>query len=905
MKNILKYTAAAALVVSFAACQEFEDHTQTIGGASKLLYVQAGTDNLFTTRVVHRPGGSSGAFSTEFGVSSNTPVHGVAQVTLVYDASLVENYNAEHQTTYAVLPEEYVVLENATLTLAENALGTEETMKVSLSSEADLTQLTERRYLAPLRLESGNLSVSEVMGAIYLAVETEKNIIRPITQVEQMIGFPATGRSSWIADCAGFRNMFDGDTGTTCDFDSRNGNVIVIDMQEPQLATGLMLGCGYMAPSAVSIEYSLDGETYEQAGTPVEGEFVLNDSQMYVAFEDYVEAQYLRLTVDFAASYSQYITELNVYKIDTAEPSVYTVTGTENTLTGKITHKRGVGSTSDFEASFKVYATAASDNGYSVTVAQDASLVDAYNGANGTQYAPLPAGIISVEGAPLAIAAGTNVSEGAVTVTLTGDLSQLTEKNGYLAPLKLSAQGAVSSASRGVVYVAVSVENNVIRAITSADDMIGFPASGRSLWTADCTDGNLLFDGNNSTSVNFSAASGNVVTVDMQQTNLVTGLHFYTYGIAPLSIEYSLDGQTYETAGTVAAGESVFTGSRYQAGDYYVAFSDNLEARFLRLTIGFSGYYRRICEMEAVVIESSEPTIYAQCGTDNVLTGTLTHHASAGAVNGVNAAFNVLTTVSSPSGYTVSAVADNSLVAAYNSANATSYAELPEANVLIGGSPCAIAADANRSDAQITVTLQGDLSGLTDTRGYLIPVKLSTDTGVVSTSRGVVYVVVNVESNNDTFMKNFETSAIPGTLVADRSGWSIIACDAEGIHSSTNDMGYAALLDGDTESYIRTWGGPITFTVDMGREYDMTGFVITARTDEYSNYQPNSVMIECSLDNAAYEEFGTAASADGTLVAAVPSSYMGLYAPKTVRYLKITASYGGNMGTGEFNIYAK
>ena len=52
-------------------------------------------------------------------------------------------------------------------------------------------------------------------------------------------------------------------------------------------------------------------------------------------------------------------------------------------------------------------------------------------------------------------------------------------------------------------------------------------------------------------------------------------------------------------------------------------------------------------------------------------------------------------------------------------------------------------------------------------------------------------------------------------------------------------------------------------------------------------------------------ELGTAASADGSLLKNVPSSYVALYGSQKMKYIRITASYGSNMGVGDFNIYAK
>ena len=75
-------------------------------------------------------------------------------------------------------------------------------------------------------------------------------------------------------------------------------------------------------------------------------------------------------------------------------------------------------------------------------------------------------------------------------------------------------------------------------------------------------------------------------------------------------------------------------------------------------------------------------------------------------------------------------------------------------------------------------------------------------------------------------------------------------------------------------------------------------------TDVFA-YQPTSVMIMTSLDNASFTDLGTATKTDGTIVSANPSSWVAFYAPQKVRYLKIEAGYGSNMGTAEFNIYAK
>lgn len=889
MKNITKYIlAATAALSSLAACQEFEDFDKTIDSAPGLVYVQTGTENLYTIRVVHKPTGSTGEFFTEFPVRCNTTRHAGVKATFVYDASLVESYNAEHNTSYAALPAEYLTLENTTLTVPANATASADSVKVTLTG--DLSQLTERNYLAPLRIKAEGIDASEVMGAVYVAVATEINLIRAIESTDDMVGFTATGRSAWTADCGNYANLFDGNTSTSVEFSEQSGNVLNIDMKEPQLVTGLCLGYGSV-PS-VSIEYSTDGENFSQAGTPVSGEYVTSGSRMYAAFYGHIEARYLRLTIDFSSSWSKTLSEIDIYKIDSEDPTVYAVTGTDNLITGKVTHRQ-TGSTSDVDASFGVYATVASTSGYTVSIAADNSLVAAYNTAHGTSYAALPAEYLQLDNSTLTIASGAYKSEGEVTVSLKGDLTQLSDLNGYLAPLKLSSSGAGTSAGRGVVYLAVKVEQNKIRPITSADDMVGFPAAGRTAWTADYSGYANMFDGNTSTRVNFTNQNDNVVTIDMKSTHMVTGIDLNSAGFSSVSFEYSTDGQNFLTAGTPASNEYATSGS-----DRYIAFYDYLEARYLRLTISFSSSWSKyISEFNIYEIESDEPTVYAMCGSDNVLTGAVAH-TPGGSFNGLNAAFNVYCTVSSASGYSVSATADNSLIAAYNSANGTSYAALPDGLLLLENNPCTIGPNNNKSDGQIKASLTGDLTGLTNAKGYLVPLKLSAQDAVTSSSRGVVYLVIT--PSEELFRKNFTEADITGALVADRSGWSITGGD---YHSGS----WPEIIDDSTETFMRPWGSPIMFTITFDKEYEMTGLRITARTDNssYQNYQPTEIVIEYSLDGEIYTELGTATSADGSLVKNIPSSYVALYGAQKMKYIRITASYSANMGVGDFNIYAK
>ena len=577
--------------------------------------------------------------------------------------------------------------------------------------------------------------------------------------------------------------------------------------------------------------------------------------------------------------------------IDGTPGLVYVQTGTENLYTIRVVHKP-TGSTGEFFTEFPVRCNTTRHAGVKATFVYDASLVESYNAEHKTSYAALPAEYLTLENTTLTVPENATASADSVKVTLTGNLSLLTERN-YLAPLRIKAEGIDASEVMGAVYVAVATEINLIRAIESTDDMVGFTATGRSAWTADCGNYANLFDGSASTRTNFTDQNDNVVTIDMKSTHMVTGIDLNSAGISSVSFEYSTDGQTFLTAGTPASNEYATSGS-----DRYIAFYDYLEARYLRLTISFSSSWSKyISEFNIYEIESDEPTVYAMCGSDNVLTGAIAH-TPGGSFNGLNAAFNVYCTVSSASGDSVSATADDSLSAAYNSANGTSYAALPDGHLLLENNPCAIGPNNNKSDGQIKASLTGDLTGLTNAKGYLVPLKLSAQDAVTSSGRGVVYLVIIPAE--ELFRKNFTVADITGALVADRSGWSITGGD---YHSGS----WPEVIDDSTDTFMRPWGSPIMFTITFDKEYEMTGLRITARTDNasYQNYQPNAITIEYSLNGEDYTELGTAASADGSLLKNVPSSYVALYGSQKMKYIRITASYGSNMGVGDFNIYAK
>lgn len=910
MKSIFKYSAVIALMVfGLASCEELPDYQTTIDAAPDFIYVNPQGGDIFSAVVVHRPEGSTGSYTAEFQVKYNSTRHEEVAAAVVYAPDLVAEYNLKNGTSYAVLAKDYFTLENDTVTVPADTTASRDTVRIRLNESADLAALTEPAYLAPFTITSKGAEVSENLGTVWFAVNTEVNILRKITSANDVEGMQAGETVLWSADCNNFANLFDGNTSTSVSFAYNADNELIVDMKNVNKVTGLKLNTYNI--NNVGIEYSENGETWKQAGRPSAGEYVFTGSSSAtgtwcVALAEAVSARYIKLS--FRMANSRYLTMngVEVFINEGNGPVVYAAAGSNNVLTGKVTHKAGTDSRTSFTASFPAYVTEASERGYTVTAESEASLVAAYNQKYGTSYAALPAENLDVTTASVTVPAGETVSLESFAVALKGDLSSLTDSEGYLAALKLSASGATSSSSRGVVYVLIQPERNVIKDLDSASDIIGFQAS-RTGWTgtANGAAAASLFDESTSTRVNFNA-SDNVLVVNMGGVHNVTGLNLYGYQLSNIGVEYSLDGSEWVSAGVAESNEIIVPSSNRSQGGNYIGFTEPLEAAQLRVTFncaGTSSSYRRVVEFYVYEVDGTAPAVYTICGTDNVFTSKITHHVTAGSFGSVSASFNAMVTHPSDAGYSVAAVIDNTLVDDYNAAHGTAYSELDPSFVELSGFITGIAPGATQSEEYVSVSLKGDVSSLTDKNGYVIPVKLVTGNAVTSAKRGAAYIVVNVVESDARFMDGFEPASISGTPVADRTGWTIITCDEGGIYNGS----YPELFDGNTTTYVRTWGGPVSFTVDLGQEYDMTGLLITARTDNstYATYQPTSIQIMSSLDGASFENLGTVTKTDGTIVSANPTSYVAMYESQKVRYLKIEAGYGSNMGTAEFNIYAK
>ncbi len=877
--------------------------------ALPLVYTVTGTDNAVALgNLIHTPVSSTGLGTTSFTVRCTDAIQAGRTVTVAADNSLIAAYNAANGTSYAALPAANLTLKNAPSAIGSMKYVSSKDVEVSISG--DLKALTERSYLIPLRLTSQGAESDDKRSVVYVTFTTEVSLIRPAADINDMVGTLAT-RTGWTAsgNGTGAENLFDGSATTYYQCTGQYNNVLTIDMASSRKVAGIGLR-HYAATTAsyipgITIEYSVDGTNYSQAGTSTtSNSFSLtSDYTRYVAFYSPIQARYMRLTLNYGTSSATYLRVygFNVYETDSDMPLVYTVMGTNNTVSlGKLTLAK-TGASGLGTATFAVRTTNAAQT--AVTVAADNSLVEAYNTANGTSYAALPSGNLTLTNNPCTINAMQFKSDKEIEISITGNLSSLTERS-YLIPLKLTAQGATTSPTLGVVYATFTTEVSLLRPISAIGDMVGTLAT-RTGWTAEGAGTNPanLFDGSTTTYYQCTGQYNNVITIDMASSRKVSGIGLRHYAtttvgyIPAITIEYSVDGTNYSQAGTTTteAGVNSFT----QNSDYtrYVAFYDPIQARYMRLTLNYatsSSTYLRVYGFSAYEPEMDTPTVYAVTGTNNVVTAGAIQHTPISSVCTASTSFTIRTSTATAAGYTVNVAADNSLIAAYNTAKGTSYEAIPAANLALASAPATIAADAYKSTVDVRVSLTGTLTALTAKNGYIVPLKLTAQGATTSPTQGVVYVIFTTDY---TIIRPITALTEMTGTIADRTGW--VATGA-----GTNP---ANMLDGSTTTYYQCAGqSNNVITFDLASTRKLTGFGLRHYNSTSANYVP-TMIVEYSTDGVTYSAGGTTSSSNSFTQTSNYTRYVAFYGTISARYLRLTLSYGTSSATYlrvyEFDVY--
>lgn len=283
--------------------------------------------NSFSFSVVHTPVGDFGEFSAKVPVRSTRPVGSETKVMGSVDNSLVESYNKDHGTSYAVLPQDvassFMVTNSATI--AKDGYLSGDSIKVGVANDK-LKLLTEKAYMVPVKLTSvsgSNCGISKDYSVAYIVITTSVNRIKPNAGSADMVGTLVSDYSTWTATATpgstsgSVSSMFDGSTSSSWRFPS-SPVTMVIDMKDVKDVAGFRMfsqyaqyGSFYMF-SQVKVELSSDDVTYDEVGTCKSGDMVSENGYQYIGFYGSYKARYVKLTLYWNSSYTR-ICELGVY----------------------------------------------------------------------------------------------------------------------------------------------------------------------------------------------------------------------------------------------------------------------------------------------------------------------------------------------------------------------------------------------------------------------------------------------------------------------------------------------------------------------------------------------------------------------------------------------------------------
>ncbi len=614
MKKIKSISVSLAAVAALCACERMVDFQTVVDAPAVLVYSQsAGEDKTASVTVSHTPQGSFGSFSTVFDVNCNSGSHAAAKVEVYYCPFAAEDYIAKNELKSSVLPEEYLRIakyveeddsldpsSSAVLTLPENARVTVDSVKISLVG--DLSQLQERMYVAAVKISAGNINGSEVSGTYYIKVLPEVNSIKPITSSNDISGFSPS-------DYAGMEYIagLSGSIETQQSLPAEPLEVIV-DLKDEYLVTGLEFGLmspGYYgAPKISAIEYSEDGENWEQAGTP---ESILIEGESgFIGFYGALKGRYLKMTIDASvmSQWARSIQYLHFNYIESTDPMVYLG---ETVYKDEVRHTPA-GSESSMAVNLNVYNAIPTNKSITVTAAQDNSLVAEYNKKHGTKYETVPAANVKIEGTAVISAQQSQASK-AIVVSLQGDLSKFTSAEGYVIPVKISTGDVEVSKTKGVAYIVVTQRTVYLRC-DFTEDQIGAPKlSNKSAWTLTGTGpawgGQLseLIDGNYENANTYYTSWGGPGpewTIELDKV-----YDFYGCGITveadwsgnssveDFELLVSTDGTNYESLGTPSMSDKsiCMNGNTGMAALY-----GPKKAKYVM--IKYSYYYKDIAELD-------------------------------------------------------------------------------------------------------------------------------------------------------------------------------------------------------------------------------------------------------------------------------------------------------------------
>ncbi|MET0393264.1 MAG: DUF1735 domain-containing protein [Chitinophagaceae bacterium] len=252
----------------------------------------------------------------------------------------------------------------------------------------------------------------------------------------------------------------------------------------------------------------------------------------------------------------------------------------------------------------------------------------------------------------------------------------------------------------------------------------------------------------------------------------------------------------------------------------------------------------------------------------------------------------------------ISAEVDNSLIAAYNEANNTSYTAFPAGVLTASNLTAHIAKGTARSADSITITSNPALLNTLSAKKYMLPIKLTTVSnpaaGALTTTSAskVAYIIVNTDLRRIKYLAL--AAEAQGALVTPRTSWAVTYNPAPVL------TGTGSIFDASTATYVR-WANvsPNQVDVNMQASKNVTG--IRLYTSNSATYTPTQVDVWLSNDGVNYELIGSPLKANLTYASSY--NYILFYKAIPAQYIRLKLYYSTSTNTQnfrltEFDVYA-
>ena len=266
----------------------------------------------------------------KFPVRASREVTAEVTVSAELDNSLIDAYNAAHNTDYKPFPAGILNTQSLAARIPAGASRSADSITITAET-ASLHLLTEKAYMAPIRLTSvsnpaaGAISSNTAIQVTYIVVHVQLRRIAYNRPAAQATGSLIADRSSWTAllspnptQVSGGGSILDGSTTSYSRWGASPGQADV-NMQEVKQVTGIRVytsTSSTMTPTQIEVYLSEDGVNYDAIGAPLRADLAYASGYTYILFYKAIPAKFIRLVL-------HYSTSTNTQNLRLAELQVY------------------------------------------------------------------------------------------------------------------------------------------------------------------------------------------------------------------------------------------------------------------------------------------------------------------------------------------------------------------------------------------------------------------------------------------------------------------------------------------------------------------------------------------------------------------------------------------------------